>query len=1136
MVNEDIRILVLNVRGLKDHDGRRRKLPRLIDLINRYGPDFVFLQETHIDDNFLANAMTVDLGLNTGFHSLNQGWAGTAVLVTSDRWKVVGNMTDDDTGRIVTVDVTRNNTYYTLVNIYAHSGSANQDRRFFFELILDRLQTARHNIILGGDFNVTLRDIDREDTDTGNANIGRTELQNIVDTYKLKDGYHDFNSDRHRINMTHFHSATGRGARIDRLYTPQDDTVTHYEHIEDTLVGQFTDHKAVFVVINSPSISKHRSPHYKLNDTILEDEHYDRLMKHLIHKHLYPIPDLFNRGPIWDFFKQIVGLESSRISKLKHRERETRLNDIQNILDDFHRQGNEENDHILSLKEELNTILEYKYQGAAIRSKIKMVNDETASPTFLALENNIQKSRQIHALQDEHGTIHTDKDKITEMLEAYYKELFTKEAVDTDMQDIFLEYATVLTNEQRDTLETPITQTQLKYALNTLNDDSTPGPDGLSYRWYKKYFSELGPFFVKLLEECLEVEMLTDSQNLNFTSLMLKDVENPHLIKNYRPLSLLNSDYKIFTKAFALRTSTIMPIVIKSDQVASVKGRKITDLNNYIRDIITYAEHKQTHTCILSLDQMKAFDRVDHSWMHKLLEKMNFGPYFRKFVRTIYAAPRGCVLANHTLSNVFEITRSVRQGDPLSSFLYTITLEPFLERIRQDINIQGISLPGGIEQKLVAFADDAYFFPRNYRSIRKIMSISDDFGRASGSKINVPKTKLMALGSFKIEANDGLNWVREMKMLGIFYKADKDNPGCRKQWEDLANKIQKTVGLLKYKKASIFGRAILANTLLTPKLNYLIQSLHMPDDIHRRIRGEIRKFIFSGTTRSVRHTTLIQPKLLGGINLQDIETKIQTYRIQYMHNIITNATNNTIGRYYFSFTFRRYIQWQNNTAHHDITTPLPKYYNTLLTTYRQHTHIFEQHVNTKLTYRTLLNEKNTPIGPIHIQRARQYINFDYRELFKNLHKRFMTPHQKNITYRILFSFTPTSIGLHRQTNTIQPCPICKRTNIQETETHIFFTCPSIQLAKHTLTRHLISNTNNIPAHYNENTYKAIFLNTVPTNDRKLADRQLAIVASYRQIIWEVRLKSKFDKKKFTQEAIKTKFKYVIRKVEQRLNE
>ena len=80
-----------------------------------------------------------------------------------------------------------------------------------------------------------------------------------------------------------------------------------------------------------------------------------------------------------------------------------------------------------------------------------MVNDETASPTFLALENNIQKSRQIHALQDEHGTIHTDKDKITEMLEAYYKELFTKEAVDTDMQDIFLEYATVLTNEQRAT-------------------------------------------------------------------------------------------------------------------------------------------------------------------------------------------------------------------------------------------------------------------------------------------------------------------------------------------------------------------------------------------------------------------------------------------------------------------------------------------------------------------------------------------------------------------------------------------------------------------------------------------------------------------------------------------------------------
>ena len=158
---------------------------------------------------------------------------------------------------------------------------------------------------------------------------------------------------------------------------------------------------------------------------------------------------------------------------------------------------------------------------------------------------------------------------------------------------------------------------------------------------------------------------------------MLKYPQNPHLIKNYRPLALLNTDYKIMTKALAIRTSQVMHIVINSDQGASVKGRKITDINHYIRDIIIYAEDKQLHTSVLSIDQMKAFDRVDHAWLHRLLEHMNFGPYFRKFVRTLYAGAVSCVLANHTLSNVFEITRSVRQGDPLSGILYVITLEPF---------------------------------------------------------------------------------------------------------------------------------------------------------------------------------------------------------------------------------------------------------------------------------------------------------------------------------------------------------------------------------------------------------------------------------------------------------------------------
>ena len=123
--------------------------------------------------------------------------------------------------------------------------------------------------------------------------------------------------------------------------------------------------------------------------------------------------------------------------------------------------------------------------------------------------------------------------------------------------------------------------------------------------------------------------------------------------------------------------------------------------------------------------------------------------------------------------------------------------------------------------------------------------------------------------------------------------------------------------------------------------------------------------------------------------------------------------------------------------------------------------------------------------------------------------------------------TPTSQGIAIRTNIVQPCPICLRTNIQETEQHLFYQCSHIQSTKHTLITHLISDANNTPAHYNENAYKAIFLNTLPLTNAKTTNRQLAILGIYRHVIWLCRLEAKFKRKKFTQQSIKTRFKTLV---------
>ena len=130
----DLVIMTLNVRGMKGDKVRDWKIVRIKHLIKLHSPDFIFLQETHFDSDFLANQITIDnLNLATGRHSLtDDNTTGTTILVTSDRWQILGSTVDNNTGRVVTVDIVRNHTYYTLTNIYAPSRSTNHDRTEFF--------------------------------------------------------------------------------------------------------------------------------------------------------------------------------------------------------------------------------------------------------------------------------------------------------------------------------------------------------------------------------------------------------------------------------------------------------------------------------------------------------------------------------------------------------------------------------------------------------------------------------------------------------------------------------------------------------------------------------------------------------------------------------------------------------------------------------------------------------------------------------------------------------------------------------------------------------------------------------------------------------------------------------------------
>jgi hypothetical protein len=128
---------------------------------------------------------------------------------------------------------------------------------------------------------------------------------------------------------------------------------------------------------------------------------------------------------------------------------------------------------------------------------------------------------------------------------------------------------------------------------------------------------------------------------------LLYKKEDPELLKNWRPISLLNVDYKIITKVLINSMKPMMSTVIDSDQCCAVPGRSSEDNATLLRDICDYLEiHSQTACAFISIDQEKAFDYVDWKFLDRILETMNFGPQFRSFITCIYTDIQSAILSN----------------------------------------------------------------------------------------------------------------------------------------------------------------------------------------------------------------------------------------------------------------------------------------------------------------------------------------------------------------------------------------------------------------------------------------------------------------------------------------------------------
>ena len=360
---------------------------------------------------------------------------------------------------------------------------------------------------------------------------------------------------------------------------------------------------------------------------------------------------------------------------------------------------------------ELESLIENKINGSILRSKAIVVEySERNSKYFANLEKKNSETKLINRLLV-NNEILTDQTKILKATEEFYKKkyiyIYEKKEIKDSAFDFFDNTINKLSETEADSCDDLLTELECKTALKYMKNQKSLGLDGHNVEFYKIFLNDIKHFYIRSINYSYKNGSLTELQKQGVITLLPKPNKDIEKLKNWRPISLLNVDYKIATVAIANRIKPIITSIVDNSQTGFIKGRFIGENISLLFDIIETAEEQNNPGLLFFSDFEKAFDSLDHAYMFKCLKRLNFGNSFTKWIKLFYTDVKSCVANNGYMSNFFSIHRGVRQDWPLSTYLFIICIELLSYRISTHEDLKGIHFFKEFRRSL--FADDASF-------------------------------------------------------------------------------------------------------------------------------------------------------------------------------------------------------------------------------------------------------------------------------------------------------------------------------------------------------------------------------------------------------------------------------------------
>ena len=853
------------MRGIANPEKRRSIFDK-----HRQNADILILQETHSEKSS-EHIWENEWGGNAIFSHGSSVARGVAIFTSKMIFRHLKNIYRDDEGRILVVDLHQDEHVVTLVVIYA----PNQDNPSFFRTISNELKKREAHKIIIGDFNLTLDvDLDRENTYSNN-NKSLGVVEEICEEFCLCDIWRVQNQEKREFSWIKPKLFPRKASRIDFALVSKgiDQKIATIQYVSSVM----TDHRGVYMVIQFTPFERGRG-YWKLNTSMLSHTDYVHGVNVLLDDYLATNSEQ-NPSERWELLKKKVKTFSVQYAREQVREDRIIIANLSEKVNEYEENLplNRDDDELYEkTKIDLEDKTLKRIQGVMFRSKARWQEEgERNTKYFFSLEKIKYNAKTCYSIIDGQGNEVNNPDDILAEQKSFYHQLYQEDKdVGFTLSNV---YGVKVPPEVKAQQDQQISVVDLEVAIKTMNNNKTPGQDGIPVDFYKVFWNKLKNPFCDMMLHVFDLEILHPTARRGILNLIPKGNKDSRFIKNLRPITLLNTDYKIIEKAIANKMIPALENIISKDQRGFMKDRRISVNIRKMLDIMHLAAKEDIEAVILSLDFVKCFDKCSFKILHDSLDFFEFGSMVRKWTEILYKDFTVVIQNNGHFSSSIDIQKGVHQGGCCSSVYFLVIAEILALALRENQDIEGITFQD-IRNLLNQFADDMDVFSlATEKSLKAIFSELEHFRLQSGFTISYEKTTLYRIGSLRhsnammYNISDVVWSNNDITVLGVQITHEDI---VSKNYETLIEKAKKVLSTWHNRALSLIGKIQVVNTLVSSLFVYKMMVLpRIPLSFVKKIDSMIREYIWGGKKAKIAYSVLQLNKDQGGLRLVHLTNK-----------------------------------------------------------------------------------------------------------------------------------------------------------------------------------------------------------------------------------------------------------------------